>query len=48
MEGEVRRLKIELDVYTQTVAELRRKLDAVAKESQASQKESQASEQDKV
>jgi len=31
MEGEVRRLKIELDVYTQTVTELRKKLDAASK-----------------
>lgn len=31
MEGEIRRLKIELDVYNKTILELRKKLEASSK-----------------
>ena len=34
MEGEVRRLNIELDVYNKTVLELRKKLESDSKKSQ--------------
>ncbi len=32
MEGEIRRLKIELDVYNKTILELRKKLEASSKQ----------------